>query len=475
MVHPPTVVGLSAGQVRRVLPVAIVLTWFGPFSVDAYSPAFPMIQADLGTSPGLVQLTLAATLVGLTVGQLIVGPLSDRFGRLPPLVIGLAGYVLASLFCALAWSIEALVVARTLQGLTAATGIVIARATGRDVHSGPELGRFFSVIAAATALAPMVAPIMGAWLLQAGLSWRWIFGLTLVLGLVGLVLAATVLPETHPTRATQRLPSAPTDPGVRLLRQPHVLAAAGVIGLCGGAMLANLAGLSFYLQEQRGTSPLGYAMAFAAGAVTLVASGNVNRLLQRRFEPQQLMSVSVPAMLVFTVLLGVAQRSAAPLGIVVLLVCAFMGMWGFVLPNALALGMAVDRRAAGRAAALLGAAQYGFASVTTPLVGVIPALAGVPAMATVMTGCVAGATVIHFSLLGRARRSATRLASDRPPTVRADAADGPPVPTAGAGAQCDGRGGPCASGNLHTLTAAVSSSDALDVCDIAAGTDPRDG
>lgn len=407
---------LSARQVRRVLPVAVVLTWFGPFSVDAYSPAFPNILAEFGTSEGLVQLTLSATLVGMAGGQLVAGPLSDRYGRRRPLLVGLAGYVVASVLCAFAWSVEVLVAARLFQGLTAATGIVMARAIGRDVHSGPALARFYSLIAAATALAPLVAPVVGAGMLQAGMSWRWIFGLTLLLGLVGLLLTTLVLPETHPTfvgghRSTAAVPAPPS----RLLRRPHVLAAAGVLGFCGAAMLANLAGLSFYLQDERGLGPVGYAVSFGAGALALIVGSNVNRLLQRRCAAQGLLTVSVPVMLLFTVLLAVAQGVTAPLAIVIALVCLFMGCWGFVLPNALAFGMTVERTAAGRASAILGTAQFGVAAFATPLVGVVPTIAGVPAMATVMTTCVALAVAVHVALLRSARRSAAARDALTPP------------------------------------------------------------
>lgn len=412
MTCPPVasvVSSASERQVRRVLPVAIVLTWFGPFSVDAYAPGFPRIEAEFATTSVMVQLTLASLLVGLAAGQLVVGPLSDRYGRKPLLLIGLSGYLVASLACALAWSIEVLVAARLLQGLTAATGIVLARAIGRDVHSGPALARFYSVTAATTAVAPMVAPIVGASLLQAGVSWRWIFGLTLLLGLAALLLVVLVLPETHPRSVREApVPAAGQRARVPLLRRPHVIAAAGVLGFCNGGMLANLAGLSFYLQVDRHVSPVGYAFVFAAGAAALVLGSNVNRLLQRRFAPQSLLTVSVPTMLLFAVLMGIAQALVAPLGVIMVLVCLFMGMWGFVMPNCLAFGMTVERAVAGRTSAVLGAAQFGFAVVATSLVGVVPVLAGVPGMATVMVVSVLAALVLHLVLRGRARESAAR-------------------------------------------------------------------
>ncbi|GAA1865292.1 multidrug effflux MFS transporter [Pseudonocardia ailaonensis] len=403
---------LSDRQVRRILPIAIVLTWFGPFSMDAYTPAFPQIQEYFGTSATMVQLTLGTTLVGLALGQLVAGPLSDRFGRRRPLVVGLCGYVVASLLCAFASSVEMLVLARLAQGLTAATGIVIARAIGRDVHSGPALARFYSLVAAATALAPMIGPVTGAAMVQAGLVWRWIFGLTVVLGVVGLVLSVAVLPETHPALIGGRARTVPRQARVpaHLLRRPHVLAAAGVLGLCGAAMIANLAGLPFYLQEERGLGPLVYAGAFTVGALCLISGSNLSRLLQRRILPQRLLTVAVPVMLTVAVLFALAMQARAPLFLVLPGFCALMACWGFLNPNAMAFGMTVERTAAGRASAVLGLAQFGFAAASAPLVGIVPRVAGVPSMAVVTVSCIVLGALVHFALLRPARVSAARWA-----------------------------------------------------------------
>jgi MFS transporter, DHA1 family, multidrug resistance protein len=401
---------LTERRIRRILPIAIVLTWFGPFSMDAYTPAFPQIQQEFATSPSLVQLTLGATLVGLAVGQLVVGRLSDRIGRRRPLVVGLCGYLVACLLCAFAWSIEVLVVARLLQGLTAATGVVIARAIGRDVHSGPALARFYSLVAAATALAPMIGPAAGAAMLQAGMSWRWIFGLTLVLGVAGLLLTLFALPETHPALLGGHAVAA-VDPGpAHLLRRPHVVAAAGVLGLCGAAMIANLAGLPFYLQEERGLPPLVYAAAFAGGAISLMTCSNISRIVQRRIAPQRILTVVVPLQLVVAVVFAVLMAVRAPLGAVLPLFYALMGCWGVINPNAMAFGMTVERTAAGRASALLGLAQFGFAAVSAPLVGVAPRIAGISPMGVTIVCCVALGAIVHFTALRPARASALRWA-----------------------------------------------------------------
>ncbi|GAA3045907.1 multidrug effflux MFS transporter [Pseudonocardia yunnanensis] len=390
--------------------------------MDAYSPAFPAIQKDFATSAGAVQATLATTLVGLALGQLLVGPISDRYGRRRPLLVGLSGYVVGSVLCASAWTIELLIAARFVQGFAAATGIAIARAIARDVHSGTQLARFYSLLTAATAIAPMVAPIAGAGLLESGLSWRWIFGVTLILGVIGLAAVVLLLPETHPRwiggvdRAVTGVGHPEPEPTVHLslwvlLRRREVFVSALVLGLCGAAMIAHLAGLSFFLQDERGLSPAAYGAVFALDAAGLVIANNVNRFVLRRWSSRQVLSVSVPVMLVFAVVFAALLRAEAPLPAVLPALFLFISCWGFVMPNAVAVGMSVERAAAGRASAILGVAQFGFAAFSAPLVGTIPVIAGTPPMATVIVVCMAGAVVAQIvaRLVGR-RAAAPALA-----------------------------------------------------------------
>lgn len=402
---------LPSRLMRRILPVAVVLTWQGPFSLDAYTPAFPAIQREFATSAGAVQATLATTLVGLALGQLLFGPISDRFGRRRPLLVGLGGYVVASALCATASSVELLIAARFLQGFAAASGIAVARAIARDVHSGAPLARFYSLLTAATAIAPMIAPILGAGVLETGASWRWIFGVTLALGIAGLGLVVFALPETHP-----RWVGGPVGGGYRagrerapgrtvslwtLLRRRQVLVSALVLGLCGAAMIAHLAGLSFFLQDERGLGPAAYSAVFALDAVGMIAANNVNRLLLRRFAPGRVLSVSLPVMFAAAVAFAAALQAQAPLLVLLPALFVFVSCWGFVMPNAIAVGMSVERSASGRASAILGVSQFGFAAFSAPLVGTVPAIAGVPAMGSVIVVCMAGAVLVQ--IVGRLR------------------------------------------------------------------------
>jgi DHA1 family bicyclomycin/chloramphenicol resistance-like MFS transporter len=203
-VHPidPVVTGAAGPGTSRLKWVLVLgsLTTFGPLSLDLYLPAFPLIARDFHSSVSRVQLTLTACLMGLALGQLVAGPLSDRFGRKRPLLIGVVGYGLASLLCAVAPDITTLTAARLLQGLTGSAGIVIARAVARDLHSGPALARLFALLMLVTGLAPILGPTLGAQVLRFT-SWHGIF---VVLAGIGAALALVVLlllPETLPPAA----------------------------------------------------------------------------------------------------------------------------------------------------------------------------------------------------------------------------------------------------------------------------------
>jgi DHA1 family bicyclomycin/chloramphenicol resistance-like MFS transporter len=387
-------------------------------------------------------------LIGLALGQLLVGPISDRFGRRRPLLVGMGGYVVASVLCATAWTIELLIAARFVQGFAAATGIALARAIARDVHSGTQLARFYSLLAASTALAPMIAPVLGAGILETGLSWRWIFGVTLLLGVVGLGLVALVLPETHPAMiggrprptAAARRDAGPQVSLWALLRRRHVVVSALVLGMCGAAMIAHLAGLSFFLQDDRGLSPAAYGIVFAVDAAGLVIANNINRLLLRRFTSRGVLSVSVPVMFAASVVFAVLLQAEASLVAVLPSLFVFVSCWGFVMPNAIAVGMSVERSAGGRASAILGVAQFGFAAFSAPLVGTVPAIAGIPPMATVIVVCLAVAVLVQLvarlGLPKPAEVSAAVSASVAANTATVTPAVPPAVAPAEAGSGC---------------------------------------
>jgi MFS transporter, DHA1 family, multidrug resistance protein len=378
------------------------LTAFGPMSVDMYLPALPRLANDLHASAALGQLTIAGFLVGLGAGQLLLGPLSDAFGRRRPLLVGLAIYVVATLMCAVAPSIYVLIPLRVLQGVCAAAGVVIARAITRDLYSGVVAARFFSRLVLVTGLAPVAAPVLGAQILRFS-SWRGVFGVLGAVGLTILVVQAFRLPETLPP---DRRRSGGIADALRLMRS--LLGDRVFVGLIltqafsMGALLAYIGGSSFVLQNVYGLSPQLFGVVFGVNALGLVGCAQLNAFLVGRYPPWQLLTVGrVLAVVGAGTLLVVVV--VGHLGVWAILPALFLTMAsnGFVLPNTTVLALETHPAAAGTAAALLGAVGYAAGAGAAPLAGVAGSHTALP-MAIVIAAMqvCAGAVLVLFRLSG---------------------------------------------------------------------------
>src|SRR3954471_16800112 len=261
----------------------------GPLSIDMYLPGLPEITRSLDASAAAVQLTLTAVVVGLALGQLVAGPLSDRIGRRRPLVVGLLAYSAVSLLCALAPSVGALTALRFLQGLAGGAGIVIGRAVVRDLYSGAAASRLFSSLMLVTGLAPILAPVIGAQVLKVT-AWQGIFVVLAGLALATLTLAAVALPETLPPERRDRGGLAATLATLRgLLGERTFMGYALTAALAFGALFAYISGSSFVLQEVYGLSPQAFSLAFGANGLGLVAGSQINARLVGRFGPALLL------------------------------------------------------------------------------------------------------------------------------------------------------------------------------------------
>lgn len=375
----------------RLVVILGALSTFGPLSIDMYLPAFPQIADELGASASGVQLTLSACLLGLAFGQVVAGPLSDTFGRRRPLLIGVGGYAAASLLCALAPSLLMLTMLRWVQGLAGAAGIVIARAVVRDLHSGAAAARFFSLLMIVSGLAPILAPIIGGQVLQFA-SWRGVFVILCLIGVVLLGLAALGLPETLPAedRHAGGLP-ATLATFRRLLADLSFVGYAAACGLAFAAMFAYISGSSFVLQELYGVSPQRYSAIFGMNAFGLMAAGQINARLVGRFSPQRLLIVGLTATAGGGAALLAVVAGDGSLGGVAIALFLVVASLGFVLPNATSLALSGHPRTAGSASALLGVLQYAVGAAAAPLVGlggrsaapmaIVIALCGVSALA----------------------------------------------------------------------------------------------
>jgi DHA1 family bicyclomycin/chloramphenicol resistance-like MFS transporter len=377
------------------------MTGIGPFSMDMYLPALPRIAGEFHAGASRVQLTLTACLVGLAVGQLLTGPLSDRWGRRRPALAGLGLYAVFSLLCALAPSAEALSAARLAQGVAGGATIVISRAVVRDLHAGAAAAAYFSRLMLVFGVAPGVAPSAGSLVLRYT-SWRGVFVVLAVIGALILVAALGGLPETLPAERRHTGGLAETARGMRsLLHDRGYVGYVLALGMAGAGLFGYISGSSFVLQQVYGASPQLYGVLFGLNALGFVLVGQLNGRLVHRVPPRRLLGVALVIAVAAAVALVVAARWHSLIAVAVPLL-VFMSALGMVLPNTTALALDLHPGRAGAASALLGAAQSLCGAVVAPVVGLAGSGTATP-MALAMTAAAAGGLV---AFLGIARRAA---------------------------------------------------------------------
>src|SRR5690349_13388726 len=356
----------------RMIIVLGVMVALGPLTIDMYLPALPKIADDLSVSSSVVQLTLTGTLAGLALGQLIVGPLSDSLGRRRPLMAGIVLHMLASLLCLFAPNIAVLGVARGLQGVGAAAGMVVAIAVVGDLYADSVAATVMSRLMLVLGVAPVVAPSLGAAILLKA-SWHWVFAALVVLAGALLLMAALALPETLPVGHRRPLKvRGIAATYLELLRDVRfvILVLVAALGMSG--LFAYIAGAPFVLQGHYGLNQQAFALVFGAGAVALIGATQFNVVLLRRFAPQTITLWALAgALLAGGVFVGLAVAGVGGLAGFVGPVWAILASMGLVIPNAPAVALSRHPEAAGTAAALLGAAQFGLGAAVAPLVGVL--------------------------------------------------------------------------------------------------------
>ncbi|MUL40564.1 multidrug effflux MFS transporter [Streptomonospora sp. PA3] len=395
------------------------LTAIGPLATDLYLPAFPQIAADLDAQQAQIQLTLTAMMLGLSLGQLVIGPLSDALGRRGPLLVGFAAFALASFACVLVTSASALAVLRFVQGIAGASGAVIARAVVRDVFEGDEAARFFSRLMLVTGLAPLLAPVLGAQLLRVG-PWQVSFVALGVLALVSLTVVALWLPETLPVsvRRPFRVGSLLRTVG-SLVRDVRFIGPTLTLGLAFAMLFTYVSSFSFVSQSRFGASEQGFALMFAVNTAGLMIGTQVNAYLIGRVETSRRLAGGLVAALCAVGVLGVlALGGLSGPGALVALTCVFFTMMlslGFVMPNATTLAISSQVPAvAGTASALMGSLQFALGGGLSSMAGWTDSgEASLASMAVVMgsVGVASGAVFAVSSwwsarVRERARRSA---------------------------------------------------------------------
>lgn len=360
------------GRARLGLALLLaLLTVLGPLNIDMYLPAFPEISADLGANASQVQLSLTSCLIGLAVGQVVIGPLSDARGRRGPLLVCIALFVLASALCALAPNTAVLVLGRFLQGFTASAGVVLSRAVVRDVFDGAALTRFFALIMVVVAVAPMAAPVVGGGvLLLPSATWRSIFWTLALLGAVIVMVVALRLPETLPVE--RRIPStlggSLRTMGV-LLRDRRYLGYTLIVGLLHGGSFAYVAGTPFVYQDLYGVSPQVFGFLFGVNGIAIILGSTAVGRLSERFGERSLLRLAVIAAVAATSVVLATAFLQGPLVLLVVPIFVYMTCMGVVLTGSFALAMEGQENRAGSASSLLGALPMFIGAVVAPMVG----------------------------------------------------------------------------------------------------------
>jgi len=397
---------LSANRSRRLWMATVLgsLVAFGPLSLDMYLPALPIIADNMQTSTSMVQLSLTACLVGLSVGQLFAGPISDVRGRRGPLLIGLIIYAISSILCAVAPSIWTFVLLRFVQGLAGAAGIVIARAMVRDMYEGTELTKFFALLMLVNGVAPIAAPIFGGQLLHFT-PWEGVF---IVLSLIGVLMFVVVmfgLPETLPAERRSKAGLSNTlSTFARLVKDRNFMGYALAQGLVTAAMFAYISGSPFVFQEIYGVSPAMFSVIFAVNGVGIILASQITGRLAGKVTERKLFvfgislaTVSGLVLLAMILLQGSLFALLIPLFFVVSSV-GIVGATGF------SLAMQNQSQAAGSASALQGLISFISGGLVAPLVGIGGSSTAVP-MGIVIAATTICAVLVNAFLI-RSRKNA---------------------------------------------------------------------
>ncbi|WP_426150255.1 multidrug effflux MFS transporter [Pseudomonas sp. DC3000-4b1] len=388
----------------RIILILGALSAFGPLAIDFYLPGFSAMAAEFGTDENRIQSTLAAYFLGLSFGQLIYGPIADRFGRRLPLLVGVGVFSLASLGCALAPSLEALVMLRFLQALGGCAGMVLSRAIVTDSCDTVGAAKVFSQLMLVMGLAPILAPVLGGFLVNTT-GWQSIFlVLTLFSACCGLAVYFG-LPESLPAdRPRLPLSGALTQYG-RLLREGRFVGHALTGGVAMAGMFAYIAGSPFVVIKLYGVPAEHFGWVFGANAAGFILVAQVNARLLSRVGPQNLLRRMVWVYLAAAVvLLAVTALQPAQLWPLLMPLFVCIASLGAIIPNASACAMAGQGPRAGSASAMLGFLQFVIAAVSSSLVGALANGTAVP-MSVVIAGCAAlsVAAALFTQRLGGAR------------------------------------------------------------------------
>jgi DHA1 family bicyclomycin/chloramphenicol resistance-like MFS transporter len=382
------------------------LTAFGPLSLDLYLPGLPQLNTSLGGGDAAAQLTLSACLVGLAAGQVLVGPISDRYGRRVPLISAVSIYAVFSLLCAVAPTMALLIGFRLIEGLAGGAGIVIGRAIVRDLYDTDAAAHVYSTLILVAGVTPIVAPVLGGGLLHVT-TWRGVFVTLAAIGCALLAAATWALHESLPAQARRSGGFAQTARQfTALASDPGFVVYAGVLALGSSVMFSYIAMSSFVLQHQFGLNAQAFSLVFAANSVGLMIGGRTSTLLLRRCGPSRVLRIGVVAQALSCAVLVVAAALHADLRVLLAPLWLAILSVGLIMPNSTAL--ALDRHAsrAGTASGVMGLAQFGLGAVLAPLASQVAGTTALAMAITMTAGAVLSAGVEFIA--GRRQRRTQR-------------------------------------------------------------------
>ncbi|MEC1179661.1 multidrug effflux MFS transporter [Metasolibacillus meyeri] len=370
------------------------LTAFGPLSMDMYLPALPLVAKDLETTASLVQMSITSCLLGLAFGQLIFGPLSDIHGRRRPLLFTLLVYAVASLLCAFSTSIWMFIALRFVQGFAGAAGIVIARASARDMYSGKELTKFVALLSLVNGAAPILAPIFGGAVLRF-VTWPAVFVILSLIGVVMFLAVALTLTETLPKERRAEGGMLATVKTFHLLLKDRVFMGIALSqAFVSMSMFAYIAGSPFVLQNIYGATPQQFSFIFAANGVGIIIAAQVTGKLASSMEEKKLLLYGTMMSFSGALLFLLAILLQGPLWLVLLALFFVVSSVGIVGTTAFSLAMERQGRAAGSASAFLGILPFGGGALVSPLVGIGGDFTAIPMGITIFV-CSSLAIIIY--------------------------------------------------------------------------------
>lgn len=375
----------STGLSGTVLLVLTFLSAIDPLAVDLYLPAFPQISTDLDSGPGRVQLTLTTFLLGTAIGQLILGPLSDRYGRRGPLLISLGLCVLVSAGTALAPTIGLLILGRFLQGLTASAGLVVSRAIVADIAAGNAATRAFNLLALVASLAPIVGPLLGGFLVPV-IGWRGMLWIVTGMALIAFAGVLWGVQESNPPDRRRIAGSLPLMISLKALANRQFAAYTLAGGFVMAVLMAYLAGSPFVYQNLLGFSSMSFGLAFALNALGLVACSAIAARLSHTVTARTMMKQASLTQVGALLLLVAIVLSDLPLHLILVPTFVITCSFGFIFGNVMSLALAPVPLVAGTASAVFGAVQFFLGAVFTALVGVGGEFTAVPLAVTMLLG-----------------------------------------------------------------------------------------